>query len=71
MAEAGPLGGLAQRIDILREIILARFQTEHRLCPTPDDTLGGLLALAVAFGGRADSVQEAIGLLTQRQAQGK
>lgn len=55
-------GGLSQ-IDILRQLIRDKFQKDYRLCPTSEDTLLGLLALALAFTGRAGSVKEATTLL--------
>ena len=51
-------GGLGQ-IDILRQLICDKFQKDYRLCPTAEDTLLGLLALALAFTGRAGSVAQA------------
>lgn len=53
-------GGLAQKIDVLRELIVARFGAPYRLCPTPEDTLLGLLALGLAFTGRTPSVSAAM-----------
>jgi sugar (pentulose or hexulose) kinase len=55
-------GGLAQ-IDILRQLICDKFKKDYRLCPTSEDTLLGLLALALAFTGRTDSVEQATTLL--------
>ena len=52
-------GGLAQKSSLLRELVVSHFGVPYRLCPTPEDTLLGLLALALAFSGRADSVEEA------------
>lgn len=52
-------GGLAQKIDSLREIICAKFRSEYRVCPSSEDTLLGLLALALTFSGRVDSVEQA------------
>jgi sugar (pentulose or hexulose) kinase len=57
-------GGLAQ-IDILRQLICDRFQKDYRLSPTAEDTLLGLLALALAFTGRAASVEQAMALLLE------
>jgi sugar (pentulose or hexulose) kinase len=56
-------GGLAQKIDILRQLICDKFQTEYRLSPTSEDTLLGLLGLALAFTGRTGSVAQATALL--------
>ncbi len=63
-------GGLALKMDVLRQVICDRFGAEqapaaHRLSPSPEDTLLGLLALALAFTGRASSVAEASRLLVQ------
>ncbi len=65
-------GGLALKMDVLRQVICDRFGIPHpeatgrsRLSPSAEDTLLGLLALALAFTGRAGSVAEAIGLLIQ------
>ncbi|MBN1642187.1 MAG: hypothetical protein JXA09_13210 [Anaerolineae bacterium] len=55
-------GGLAQ-IELLRQLICERFQVGYRLCPTTEDTLLGLLALALAFTGGAASVAQATALL--------
>ena len=58
-------GGLAQKIDILRELICEKFQADYRLCPTSEDTLLGLLALALAFTGRTRSVEQATATLLE------
>lgn len=65
-------GGLAVKIEPLRQIICDRFRVEHRLSPSPEDALQGLMALALAFTGRAASVTEAIEWLRNgaRQAGG-
>ena len=55
-------GGLAQ-IETLRQLIDDRFQVGYRLCPTAEDTLLGLLALAMSFTGRAASLAEATAML--------
>jgi sugar (pentulose or hexulose) kinase len=57
-------GGLAQ-IDILRQLIRDTFQKDYRLCPKAEDTLLGLLALALAFTGRTASVEQAMTLLLE------
>ena len=54
--------GLAQ-IETLRQLIRDKFQKDHRLCPTAEDTLLGLLALA--FTGRASSVEQATTVLLE------
>jgi sugar (pentulose or hexulose) kinase len=53
-------GGLAQKLDRLREMILARFDCRYRLCDSTEDTLIGLLALALVIGGRAPSMAAAV-----------
>ena len=53
-------GGLAQNCPALRDAILARFEAGWRMAPAAEDTLLGLLALAMAFSGRAGSVQQAM-----------
>jgi sugar (pentulose or hexulose) kinase len=52
-------GGLAQNLAALREAVARRFGTEYRVCATPEDTLQGLLALALVCSGRAASALEA------------
>ncbi len=59
-------GGLARKLPLLRQIIQDRFQTESRLCPVAEDTLFGLLMLAMAFEGKAQSVEAAMNELTSR-----
>jgi sugar (pentulose or hexulose) kinase len=56
-------GGLAQKFDVLRELICKRFAVPYRLCPTSEDTMLGLLALALAYTGRTPGVQAAMELL--------
>ena len=58
-------GGLAQKIPVLRELICAKFQADFRICPTSEDTLLGLLALALVFSGRLTTVEQAVRLLEQ------
>jgi sugar (pentulose or hexulose) kinase len=52
-------GGLVQKLGPLREIIMQRFDTDYRFAPTSDDTLLGLLTLALVCSGKANSVAEA------------
>ena len=59
-------GGLADKLPLLRQMIEARFQTKARLCPVAEDTLFGLLTLAMVFGGEAGSVEEAMKELKPR-----
>jgi hypothetical protein len=54
-------GGVAQRFPRLRRKILKRLggSVEHRQCATTEDTLSGLLTLALVCAGRAATVAEA------------
>jgi len=56
-------GGLAQKLEFLRGLIVEKFQREYRLYSTTDDTLHGLLVLALVASGRAGSVQAAMELV--------
>jgi sugar (pentulose or hexulose) kinase len=56
-------GGLAQKFPVLRDLICQRFAAPFRMCPSSEDTLLGLLALALAFTGRAATVEEAAAAL--------
>jgi hypothetical protein len=51
-------GGLARKIQALREEIQKRFVTDYRLTPEAEDSLFGLLILASVFSGRAKSVKQ-------------
>lgn len=53
-------GGLAQKIESLRRLICAQFQLDYRLSPTTEDTMLGLLVLALNFTGQEPSVARAI-----------
>lgn len=53
-------GGLAQKLERLREMILARFACPHRLYEGSEDTLIALLAQALVIDGRAPSMAAAI-----------
>ena len=59
-------GGLAQKLETLRTIIQRRFATPYRLCASNEDTLLGLLALALVASGRQPSVGAAITELKTR-----
>lgn len=52
-------GGLALQSNVLREEILARFNSPHRLAEGGDDALVGLMAVALKAAGRASSVTAA------------
>ncbi|HZP02332.1 MAG TPA: FGGY family carbohydrate kinase [Terriglobia bacterium] len=51
-------GGLATKLEALRDTIQKRFGIGCRLTPCAEDTLFGLLILASVFSGRARSVTE-------------
>jgi len=53
-------GGLAQKIELLRRIIVEKFDVPYRIAPSSEDTLLGLLLLARVFSGRVTSVAQAI-----------
>jgi hypothetical protein len=53
-------GGVACQFDVLRDVIQKRFRTASRLAPFREDTLFGLLILALGFSGEIDSVRETI-----------
>jgi hypothetical protein len=53
-------GGMAQKLERLRALILARFDCPYRLYEGTEDTLIALLALALVIDGRAPSVAAAI-----------
>jgi sugar (pentulose or hexulose) kinase len=59
-------GGLAQNFGALRDEIAAEFQLPYRQCPTSEDSLLGLLALATYCAGRAPSVAAAVAGLQAR-----
>jgi sugar (pentulose or hexulose) kinase len=52
-------GGLISKLEALRQIIQKRFQTDYRLAPFAEDTLTGLLVMALAFSGKAASIDQA------------
>ena len=62
-------GGLARRMDLLREMIVGRFQCQHRLCPSAEDTLVGLLALAMVIDGIAPTVGGATEVLRRHEGE--
>jgi sugar (pentulose or hexulose) kinase len=51
-------GGLARRVEILRHLISEKLNAPYRLSPSAEDTLFGLLILALVFSGRCRSVAE-------------
>jgi sugar (pentulose or hexulose) kinase len=52
-------GGLIGKLEALRQVIQKRFQTDYRLAPFAEDTLTGLLIMALAFSGKAASIDQA------------
>ena len=55
----------------MRRMIVEKFRREFRLGPTTDDTLQGLLVLALVASGRVSSVQAAMEILRRApQSQG-
>jgi len=61
-------GGLAQKLELLRNLIAEKFRREYRLCTVVDDTLQGQLVLALVASGRFASVQAAMEFLRPTQA---
>ena len=59
-------GGIAQKVAPLRQIIQDKFGLDYRVCVSSEDTLLGLLALALCANGQAQSVGEATGILLER-----
>jgi len=57
-------GGLAQNLAALRESIVRQFGTPYRVCSTTEDTLQGLLALALVCSGRAATLADAVAQLS-------
>jgi sugar (pentulose or hexulose) kinase len=53
-------GGLACKLEVLRETLQKRFATGYRITPFSEDTLFGLLILALVFSGRGNSVGDFI-----------
>lgn len=51
-------GGLACKIQALRDEVQRRFASNYRMTPNTEDTLFGLLILAAVFSGRAQSVEQ-------------
>jgi len=62
-------GGLAQKLPLLRDLILERLPgpeqlpAPHRLSPVAEDTLTGLLLLALVVAGRAPTLADAARLV--------
>jgi sugar (pentulose or hexulose) kinase len=62
-------GGLAQKLSRLRQMIVARFDCDYRLCASTDEALLGLLALGLVVSGRAPSVAVAVADLRSLERQ--
>ena len=62
-------GGLVQKIEPLREEICRTLHLGSRLSPSAEDTLLGLLALALVVSSQADSTAAATALLSRRMKQ--
>jgi len=60
-------GGLAQKLALLRQLIAARLPGQARVCASSEETLLGLLAIALVVGGRAPSVAAASATLRDRE----
>ncbi|HEX4487847.1 MAG TPA: FGGY family carbohydrate kinase [Terriglobales bacterium] len=57
-------GGVARKLDQLRALIEARLQTKSRLCQLEEDTLLGLMVLALVFSQRTGTVEQAMSQLS-------
>jgi sugar (pentulose or hexulose) kinase len=53
-------GGVALKNQVLRQLVCERLGRDHRIAPSDEDTLFGLLVLSLAFTGRTASVRGAI-----------
>ena len=53
-------GPSVTRNNYLTQLVCERLGQDHRLAPSDEDTLFGLLVLSLAFTGRTASVREAI-----------
>lgn len=63
-------GGLAQRLDLLRQFVVERIGGDVRLSANSEDTLLGLLVLGLVISGRAGNMEEANGLVQSSQDSG-
>jgi sugar (pentulose or hexulose) kinase len=52
-------GGLVGKLEALRQVICKRFDCDYRMAPYSEDTLTGLLILALVFSGRVTSIEQA------------
>lgn len=58
-------GGLAQKFNSLRELIMANFDCDYRVCQSSEDTLLGLLAIALVISEESGSIAEAVTVLRE------
>ena len=58
-------GGLVQNCEVLRQLIQSRFDCDHRLCVSTEETLQGLLVLSLVVSGHAEDVSGAIGMASR------
>jgi len=58
-------GGLAQKQETLRQLIVQTFDCDYRLTASTEDTLLGLLTLALFASGETESVAQAADLVRQ------
>jgi sugar (pentulose or hexulose) kinase len=61
-------GGVALKTSLLRQLICERLGQEHRLAPSEEDTLLGLLGLGLTFSRRAKSVRDAMSSVRQNNS---
>jgi hypothetical protein len=61
-------GGLIGKIEALRRVVQRRFQIDYRMAPYAEDTLTGLLIMALAFSGQCASIEQATNDLRQGSA---
>jgi xylulokinase len=59
-------GGVARRIPMIRELTATALGLPYRLSPHEEDTLFGLMVLALAFSGRHESVDAATKVVSAR-----
>ncbi len=58
-------GGLPQRVALLRNLIARRFGMEYRLPASQEDTLLGLMSMALVCSGAAPSMRESAAMLRE------
>ena len=61
-------GGLVRKIGVLRGLIVEAFRCLYRIAPSTEDTLLGLMALALVIEGRAVNVAEAAEVLRRHES---